>query len=41
VKNLKGHDHPVWSVHGDPQGNFLASGSHDQGIKVWDLHTNE
>ncbi|HEY9862792.1 MAG TPA: hypothetical protein V6D21_01305, partial [Candidatus Obscuribacterales bacterium] len=41
VKNLEGHNYPVWSVHSDRQGHFLASGSHDQGIKVWDLHTNE
>ena len=36
---LTGHSGSVWSVAFSPDGKTLASGSHDQSIKLWDVAT--
>jgi serine/threonine protein kinase len=37
VVTLRGHGGPVWSVTFSPDGKFLASGSDDTTVKVWDV----
>jgi len=34
-----GHDGPVSSIILHPDGRYLLSGSHDQSVKLWDLHS--
>jgi WD40 repeat protein len=34
---LKGHAGPVLCVSFAPDGKTLASGSHDQNVKLWDV----
>ena len=36
---LEGHTSPVWSVAFSPDGRFIASGSGDKTVKVWELET--
>jgi WD40 repeat protein len=38
-KTLTGHSSLVWSVAYSPDGQTLASGSHDKTIKLWDVKT--
>jgi WD40 repeat protein len=38
---LKGHTSPVWSVAYSPEGQTLASGSHDKTVKLWDVQTGK
>ena len=37
VATLKGHEDRVWSVTFSPDGKFLASGSYDNTVKVWEV----
>lgn len=37
VATFKGHTEPVYSVAFTPDGKFLATGSHDHTIKLWEL----
>jgi serine/threonine protein kinase len=37
VATLRGHGGSVWSVTFSPDGKFLASGSHDKTVKVWEI----
>jgi len=37
VATLKGHEGSVWSVTFSPDGKFLASGSEDYTVKVWEV----
>jgi WD40 repeat protein len=39
VATLTGHRESVYSLAFNPDGTMLASGSNDQTIKLWDLHT--
>lgn len=36
-----GHDAPVWTVLFNPSGTILASGSHDQTVRLWDVQTHQ
>ncbi len=38
-KTLKGHDNTVFSVAFSPDGKYLASGSRDNTIKLWEIPT--
>ncbi|CAD8093639.1 unnamed protein product [Paramecium primaurelia] len=38
---LDGHTNYVYSVCFSPDGNTLASGSHDQSIRLWDVKTGQ
>lgn len=38
---LEGHDCAVYSVAFSPDGRYLASGSEDETIKIWDTTTGE
>jgi WD40 repeat protein len=40
-RTLKGHVGYVWKVAFSPDGRYLASGSWDSTIKVWDLQAPE
>ena len=37
VATLRGHEEYVWSVTFSPDGKFLASGSSDKTVKVWEV----
>lgn len=39
LKVLKGHRNRVWSVKFSPDGEMLASASHDETIKLWNVRT--
>jgi WD40 repeat protein/serine/threonine protein kinase len=41
LKTLKGHVGYVWKVAFSPDGHYLASGSWDSTVKVWDLEAPE
>lgn len=36
-----GHDAPVWTVRFHPTAQILASGSHDQTVRLWDVQTHQ
>jgi WD40 repeat protein len=36
---FKGHTDCIWSVSFSPDGNQIASGSHDNTVRVWDTWT--
>jgi eukaryotic-like serine/threonine-protein kinase len=38
---LKGHAHYVWNVTFSPDGKYLASGSWDSTVKIWDVNTGK
>ena len=38
---LRGHKGAVWSVSFSPDGNFLASGSDDETIRLWEVGTGQ
>jgi WD40 repeat protein len=40
-RTLKGHVNYVWKVAFSPDGRYLASGSWDSTVKVWDLEAPE
>lgn len=41
LKVLSGHTGWVWAVSFSPDGQILASGSYDETIKLWNVHTGE
>ncbi|MEM5838706.1 hypothetical protein AAHH59_10320, partial [Pediococcus acidilactici] len=41
IRTLTGHSGWVLSVTFSPDGQILASGSHDKSIKLWQLETEE
>src|SRR5262249_33654749 len=36
-----GHESTVWAVSTSPDGRYLVSGSADQTVRLWNLHTRE
>ena len=41
LQTLKGHSNSVFSVAYSPDGNYLASGSSDKNVKIWDANSGE
>jgi WD40 repeat protein len=41
VDTLIGHQSWIWSLAVSPDGQFLASASEDETIRIWDLNTGE
>ena len=41
VANFIGHDGDIWAVTPAPGGRYLASGSDDQTLRLWNLQTRE
>ena len=41
MQTFTDHQDMIWSLAFSPNGEFLASGSEDQTVKLWDLHTNK
>lgn len=39
--SLSGHSKAIWSVAFSPDGDYLASGSADQTIRIWDMGTGK
>jgi WD40 repeat protein len=39
VQTLEGHQQWVKAIAFSPEGQILVSGSFDQTLKLWDLHT--
>ena len=37
IRTLAGHNHSVLSVAFSPDGQYIASGSHDQSVRVWSV----
>ncbi len=35
------HNDPIWSIDFSPDGNYLATGSWDNKIKIWDISAND
>ncbi|OCH91973.1 WD40 repeat-like protein [Obba rivulosa] len=38
---IRGHDEPVLAVAFAPDGQRIASGSHDNTVRIWDAHTGQ
>jgi len=36
---LQSHTEPIWSLSWSPDGRYIASGSHDGSVRVWDVGT--
>jgi len=41
LRTLTGHSDMVWSVVYSPDGRYLASGSNDKTIKIWEVATGK
>jgi WD40 repeat protein/transcriptional regulator with XRE-family HTH domain len=41
LSEWSGHDAPVWTVMFNPCGKILASGSHDQTVRLWNVDTHQ